>query len=450
MTNKTHNGFRLRGGVKLLLIAKLRTVSPLNLHHNQKRAGTFSEHHPYSNRREIKESNAIVTNLGLIPADPDVGLSAFEATGGIHPSRICVAAYLPLMDTLRDQYFCDIRDKPIPWTSLPPPLMTPQALNSPKGVFMPCPETKEGCYSLETTTAGLEACLAYCGGNLFRTQEGGFCSETDDCDFRTFCRKLPGNATGICSKCPSNPREDCLVESDAKSCLQCHVQCSLHYWGDFTVEDQAVWTSVFSTNQPLTNDEMIAPLVDCSDEEVETCANAKDSICLIKTNFSYTTVFAQAPNLFHRIGLKSQNSGCLAVVIFHSQEEIYPDNRPGVSWIQSTLDIPAIIVSYASGSYLLESKLGSIANLTVYNNDLDQYHQPLAEEVPGFCRKNEYCSFSVDCVDENEYCLPNSVLKGFRCTACPEDPLECFFPKFDAKKFVNTELMACSSKCAYR
>jgi hypothetical protein len=328
--------------------------------------------------------------------------------------------------------------------------MTTQALNLPKGVFMPCPETKEGCHSLEITTAGLGACLAYCGGNLFRAREGDFCSETDDCDFRTFCRKLPGNATGICSECPSNPRKDCLVESDAKNCLHCNLLCTYHYWGDFTVEDQAIWTTVFSTNQPLANGEMIAPLVDCSDEELETCANAKDSICLIKTNFSYTNVSAQVQNLFNWIGLKSQNSGCLAMVIFHSQEEIYPDNRPGYSWIQSTLDIPAIIVSYTSGSYLLESNLGSIANLTVYNDDLDQYYQPLAEEEPGFCRKSEYCSFSVDCMDENEYCSFNAVLKGFRCVACPEDPLECFFPTVEAKRLITLEVMTCSSKCAER
>jgi hypothetical protein len=314
---------------------------------------------------------------------------------------------------------------------------------------MPCPGTKEGCNSLNiSSTLGLETCLAYCGGDSFRTEEGDFCSETDDCDFRTYCQKLPGNATGICSKCPSNPLEDCLVEPDAKSCLRCNLECSFHFWGDFTVEGQAIWTNVLSS-RPIDNGEVIAPLVDCSDQEVETCADAKDSICLIKTNFSYTNVIAQGQDLFNGIGLKSQNSGCLAVVLFHSQEKIYPDNRPGYSWMSSTFGIPAITISYTSGSYLQENKLGSIANLTIYSDDVDQYYQPLADDEPKICRKNEHCSFSVDCMDENEYCSFTIFKGGFHCEMCPKDPLGCFFPEAQAK-VTTAEVMKCASKCAKR
>jgi hypothetical protein len=320
---------------------------------------------------------------GLISSDLNAGQSSYEATGGIHPSRICKSSP-QFLSVYRDQYFCDFQEEPIPWTYLPPSFFMEEAIasNLDYGIFQPCPDTNEACHLLNITGASLQGCLTYCG-NL--VEVGGACSETARCGFdNTFCNRKPGDATGICSECPFDVEECGATEFDLfskKSCLECNLKCSYNYWADFTVEDQVIWAAALSTTSSwdLALKEVIAPLVDCSDlvlQEVVTCVDAKGSICLINNYLD--------ANLYG-IGVKSTKNGCLAMVIYYPPNNVVPDDHPYPSSLAiDDLPIPAIIISHNSGSAL---QVGSIANVTVFNEDSDNFYAPLAAGEPTLSSK---------------------------------------------------------------
>ena len=74
-----------------------------------------------------------------------------------------------------------------------------------------------------------------------------------------------------------------------------------------------------------------------------------------------------------------------------------------------------LVISYDDGNAMLQSKLGSSANVTIYDAGTS-------------CPSNIYCSDAIPCTNENEYCnTPKKGVRGIGCFPCPEDPLDCYF-----------------------
>ena len=386
-----------------------------------------------SDGSDLFDSRSLQMESEVIPADPENGLSAFEASGGVHFVELCTN-YPNMMDQYENQFFCDFQEDPIPYTSLPKLYQQTAPLGLEYGIFTVCPDTKEGCIALNLAEASLESCATNCGNTA---RKGDVCSEATRCESDYYCQRTLGNETGICSACPDEP-EDCLVETDMFSrqrCLECYSKCSYHYWGDFTVDDEVIWTYAASIYPVETaSGQVIAPLADCSDlvlPDVETCPDAQDAICLIHNSRISTS--------FSEIGRKCEKSGGLAMVLYYSDTEYLSDDYPHVFWLTSPLSIPSVMISYNSGVALQGSKIGSVANLTTY---------PIEKSM---CAVNPYCSVTVPCINENNYCFFNEELDtddGLHCFICPLDPLECFFPAGEGRSPDPRQVESCAQNCA--
>ena len=157
-------------------------------------------------------------SLEMLPGDPYGGQTMKEGTGGVHPNYYCDSDK-EVHSWYEDQQFCLYRDS-ITYGVVPCHISD---LSTP-GVFTDCPETKEECLDMGIDGLSLESCSENCGNGVVL---GGECSEETRCHLGSFCKRIPGESTGICSTCPSEPT-DCLAEEDSFSkerCLECKLTC---------------------------------------------------------------------------------------------------------------------------------------------------------------------------------------------------------------------------------
>ncbi|KAL7544986.1 hypothetical protein ACHAWF_008351 [Thalassiosira exigua] len=374
-------------------------------------------------------------SLALVQADPGVSRnqSIIEVTGGVHSYEVCDADE-GTMSLGTNLWFCDFRDEPITFVVWPDWITDQEKV----GVTEYCPSTKEGCLNLNLTGLSLENCLKQCGNAALDGEE---CSDEVLCTNGTFCKRMPGEGRGgTCSACPSNP-QDCLADSigtDAskKSCLECDLECSYYYWGDFTVEGEKIWAYALDSRVFYsTPGSAVGPLEDCSDlvlESVDTCPGAEGSICLIH--------YYVWDSFFHELARKCEDSGGLAMVLYHrlsnADIEEVPDHLPGYNFLLSKANIPVVRIAYNEGVALRENRLGSLANVTTYDAGTD-------------CWVDQYCSVEVPCFDDDKYCVLSEdvdVDEGLWCYDCPEDPIDCFF-QTTRTPLPQREVESCASKC---
>eukprot|EP00956_Cyclotella_meneghiniana_P020113 scaffold35102_cov20-Cyclotella_meneghiniana.AAC.1 len=390
-----------------------------------------TEHHEVSSSLGIDVSRSLKQ---LVPASQTPGGStSYESTGGVHPHQICHLGMKPPHTSMDgQQFYCRYRqedDEPITYISLLPFF---DSSSSSIGLFEACPDENAKCYDMNITGLTLDSCLASCSDVV---TEGKDCSERNRCSSRSFCQRIPGNTTGFCNECPVQP-ESCLEEEDKFSkerCLQCYPQCVFHSWADVSLDDKSIWAYAPTTFPPPATGEVIAPIVDCSNlalDQVNLCPAANNSICLVNAGRF------NDPILTVKIVNKCEQSGGLAALVYN-ELDASSDDVPGVIVISVPLTIPSAYISYNDGNAITQSKLGSPANVTVYDAGTK------------CASSNIYCSETIPCTNENEFCRfpSNGRERGIGCFPCPEDPLDCYFKDVDFG--TNSKNVAsCSSQCA--
>ena len=328
------------------------------------------------------------------------------------------------------QFYCRYRqedDEPITYISLLPFF---DSSSSSIGLFEACPDENAKCYEMNITGLTLGSCLASCSDVV---TEGEACSERNRCSSGSFCQRIPGNATGFCNECPVQP-ESCIGQKDKFSterCFQCYPRCAFHSWADITVDNRSIWAYAPSNFAQAVTAEVIAPIVDCSDlalDQVNLCSAANNSICLVNAGRS------KDPTLNTKIVNKCEQSGGLAALVYNKLD-VSSDDVPELKNMKVPLVIPLAIISYNDGNAITQSKLGSPANVTVYDAGTE------------CISSNIYCSETIPCTNENEFCRfpSNGRERGIGCFPCPEDPLDCYF-KMDIGEMTRIIQNSCKTK----
>lgn len=304
---------------------------------------------------------------------------------------------------------------------------------------MLCPEDGQGCQSAVDdftqpyADAGLapeivstlkDNMLTTCTRACEAAVDGETCSESNPCaPGSSFCDYSLGN-TGSCQACPLDVNQ-CYqegylnTEMEKRECVKCSLDCLSNPVSELIANGKNISSiSIASIMADTVNLNGSGALIDCSDlilHDVEICSGATGKVCLVH-DYTLDTLYWQLTD-------KAESSGCTAIILFGNYRDV-PQYEPCTA--QHSFDhigIPFVCVSYNDGKLLL--------------NNIDP--ESMAEVHAGYlgllCSPesiNQRCSNAIPCNSDNEFCnfgrkVENGVYVEGWCTACPEDPLHCYF-----------------------
>lgn len=326
--------------------------------------------------------------------------------------------------------------------------------------FLPCfecpsPETPHGstCNETLTTLAGLhnlkdydtEVGMEFCADLCESGVVDDVCSSDSKCTAGShFCDYANDDeSSGVCKECPYDI-SDCAVEGflgsvkSGRECAACRLFCV--DVGESTLEVDGEGFEVAIIERAVQEQYMTAsgPLVDCSDlilADVETCDNARGSVCLVE-DYTFDT-------LFFELSEKAESNGCVAIIKFADTPTFRTSQHS-----HDRLGIPFVDVSYKDGRRLRDTKLGSTARVAseLYGSSCyPSWDTACSDSLP--CQEsNTYCNFRA-AVEDGEY------VEGY-CHECPTDwkgdpdPAACFFSR-EQESSVTTqkEVESCARSC---